>query len=205
VNDQTVLLRDHIAKQKKVTAPNYHPIEVAVSHLTCTVKAAPPQKTQTTVATQLNCLAQAKAKKEPIDILHDVNFFLRPGQMTLLLGAPGTLFNSSFFIIENLLAIFVFLRALYFYWPVKIRRQERKKIMVSLTFIMTCRVRQEHAAEAALRQPEGGQEKRHDSVQRQGPARWQLPPLGQLRAPAGHPHWYFLRLTFLLDDARELS
>jgi hypothetical protein len=97
VNDQTVLLRDHIAKQKKVTSPNYHPIEVAVSHLTCTVKAAPPQKTQTTVATQLNCLAQAKAKKEPIDILHDVNFFLRPGQMTLLLGAPGTLFGVFFF------------------------------------------------------------------------------------------------------------
>jgi ABC-type glutathione transport system ATPase component len=90
VGDETVLLKDFLADDKKITAPNYKPIEVVVSHLTHTVKAAPPQKKQLTVATQLNLVAKAKEKKESLDLLHDVSLALKPGEMTLLLGAPGS-------------------------------------------------------------------------------------------------------------------
>ncbi len=89
VGDDTVLLKDHLREQKKISAPDYRPIEVVVSHLTCTVKAPPPREKQLTVGTQLNIVAKVKEKKEELDLLHDVNFYLKPGEMTLLLGAPG--------------------------------------------------------------------------------------------------------------------
>jgi hypothetical protein len=90
-----VPLKVVLAAEKQTTAPNYKPIEVVVSHLTHTVQAAPPQKKQLTVATHLNCVAAVKEKKESLDLLHDVSFFLKPGEMTLLLGAPGTSLTRS--------------------------------------------------------------------------------------------------------------
>lgn len=96
VGDEVVPLRDFLREDKKQTAPHYKPIEVVVSHLTHTVKAFPPQTKQTSVATEINLLAKLRQEKEKLDLLHDVSFYLKPGEMTLLLGAPGTEHTGTF-------------------------------------------------------------------------------------------------------------
>jgi ABC-type multidrug transport system fused ATPase/permease subunit len=85
---RSVLLRDYIAQERRKLAPHFRSLSVAVSHLNYTVKALPPAQRHNDVYHACLCCA-AEKKKSKKDLLHDVSFYLKPGQMTIMLGAPG--------------------------------------------------------------------------------------------------------------------
>lgn len=81
-------LRDYIVEKRKKTAPHFRSLSVAVSHLSYTVKARRPSSRHNDVLNGCMYWTEDKRKQKK-DILHDISFYLRPGEMTLLLGAPG--------------------------------------------------------------------------------------------------------------------
>jgi hypothetical protein len=85
---RSVLLRDYIAQERRKLVPHFRSLSVAVSHLNYTVKALPPAQRHNDVYHACLCCA-AEKKKSKKNLLHDVSFYLKPGQMTILLGAPG--------------------------------------------------------------------------------------------------------------------
>jgi ABC-type multidrug transport system fused ATPase/permease subunit len=85
---KSMLLKDYIVQERSRLAPHYRPLAVAVSRLSYTVKALPPSQRHNDVYHACLCFS-AEKKKAKKDILHDVSFYLKPGQMTILLGAPG--------------------------------------------------------------------------------------------------------------------
>ncbi len=98
VDGDSVLFKDYIKARRAIINPNHKPIFVALSHLTLTVKAPPPTKLQRTILAQgmslLNMVRPNKPKLESVKIIDDISFYLRPLQMTLVLGAPGNAANS---------------------------------------------------------------------------------------------------------------
>ena len=88
----TVLFSDYIKQTRQLINPNFQPIFAAVSHLTLSVHAPPPTNHHRDVwalfANQINRLVPAK-RPQPVAILNDLSFYARPGEMTLVLGAPG--------------------------------------------------------------------------------------------------------------------
>ncbi len=88
-----MLLKDYVYQDRQLFHPYFKPILVAASDLSYTVKAAPPTKKLVDVASDMAAMFKPfsqKNKKVPLDILKDISFYLRPGEMTLILGAPGT-------------------------------------------------------------------------------------------------------------------
>jgi len=67
---------------------------VSVKDLTYTVKAEPPKiPTEGLQEKLVSCLpwcCNSKKRKVKKDILKNITFQLKPGQMTLLLGTPGS-------------------------------------------------------------------------------------------------------------------
>jgi ABC-type multidrug transport system fused ATPase/permease subunit len=83
-----------IEEERRIINPDFKPLFAAVRGLTVTVNAPPPTHRQRSVASTVVDLAHSLTRKRastPVDILHDLDFYLKPGEMTLLLGAPGTL------------------------------------------------------------------------------------------------------------------
>jgi hypothetical protein len=82
-----------IEEERRIINPDFKPLFAAVRGLTVTVNAPPPTHRQRSVASTVVDLAHSLTRKRastPVDILHDLDFYLKPGEMTLLLGAPGT-------------------------------------------------------------------------------------------------------------------
>ncbi len=91
-----ILLTELIRERRSLYNPTYKPIFVAASHLSLSVQVSPPTKLQRSVLTGALYLLQLlsrhhKPKIEEVSVLNDVSFYLRPNQMTLILGAPGNL------------------------------------------------------------------------------------------------------------------
>ncbi|ELR10948.1 ABC2 type transporter superfamily protein [Acanthamoeba castellanii str. Neff] len=81
-----------IEEERRIINPDFKPLFAAVRGLTVTVSAPPPTHRQRSVASTVVDLAHSLSRKRastPVDILHDLDFYLKPGEMTLLLGAPG--------------------------------------------------------------------------------------------------------------------
>ena len=95
----TVLFSDYIKQTRQLINPNFQPIFAAVSHLTLSVHAPPPTNHHRDVwalfANQINRLVPAK-RPQPVAILNELSFYARPGEMTLILGAPGTRGSHDF-------------------------------------------------------------------------------------------------------------
>jgi ABC-type multidrug transport system fused ATPase/permease subunit len=93
IKNRDYLFSDWIKETRQVNNPNFEPIFVAVDHLSYRVPALPPTRHHrsvfSVVADAVRRFIPEKGPK-PIPILDDVSFYLKPGQMTLLLGAPGT-------------------------------------------------------------------------------------------------------------------
>ncbi len=88
----TITFKEYIAKEREIINPNFKPIFAAVSHVTYSVMVSPPTTHHRDVASMVSSpLSYVLPSKRPvpINILDDVSFYLRPGEMTLLLGAPG--------------------------------------------------------------------------------------------------------------------
>ncbi len=65
--------------------------------MTYSIKAMPAEKKNPSIISKSEWLGPlASSKLEKFTVLNDVSFYLKPGQMTLLLGAPGNNFLSFF-------------------------------------------------------------------------------------------------------------
>ncbi len=79
-----------------VCRPGWTPLNVALSHVNYSIKALPAEKKNPSIISKGEWLGPlASSKLEKFTILDDVSFYLKPGEMTLLLGAPGATLNST--------------------------------------------------------------------------------------------------------------
>ncbi len=88
----TITFKEYIAKEREIINPNFKPIFAAASHVTYSVMVSPPTTHHRDVVSMVSSpLSYVLPRKRPvpINILDDISFYLRPGEMTLLLGAPG--------------------------------------------------------------------------------------------------------------------
>ncbi|ELR12117.1 ABC transporter, ATPbinding domain containing protein, partial [Acanthamoeba castellanii str. Neff] len=108
IKDRDYLFSDWIKETRQVNNPNFEPIFVAVDNLTYRVPALPPTRHHrsvfSVVADAVRRFIPEKGPK-PIPILDDVSFYLKPGQMTLLLGAPGCGKSSLLKLLANRLRV----------------------------------------------------------------------------------------------------